>query len=166
MPKLSKKKQDELLREQHEARIRAALHWTEAAEGPDVLPPERVRGIATGYLFNAYTNRVDVACTGSVSHAFGSTDETTTQGARRLFSTRLRALLALRNAVEWECAERHSDLYSVGELREPQPSDKRYELRIEAEKVAKEKSYPDRILGVWQGSELVAIAYDGLLYWP
>lgn len=56
--------------------------------------------------------------------------------------------------------------YSVGELRDPKLIDKRYELQIEAEKVAKESSYPDRVLGVWQDGELVAIAYDGLLYWP
>jgi hypothetical protein len=60
------------------------------------------------------------------------------------------------------------DLYSVGGLRNPQPEDKRYDLRIEAEKVAREKSYPDCILGIWrdEDGELVAIAYDGLLYWP
>lgn len=88
-----------------EARIRTALRWTEPAPGPDVPPPDGF-GLSTGYLFNTYTNRVDVACSGPVSHAFGRTDRTTTQGARRLYSTRLLALQALRNAVERECAER------------------------------------------------------------
>jgi hypothetical protein len=68
---------------------------------------------------------------------------------------------------ESEEAMPKADLYSVGELRDPQPSDKRYDLRIEAEKVARDKSYPDRVLGIWRDDgELVAIAYDGLLYWP
>lgn len=57
-------------RQEQGARIRAALRWTKPAPGPDVPPPDGF-GLSTGYLFNAYTNRVDVACSGAVSHAFG-----------------------------------------------------------------------------------------------
>lgn len=106
MKKLSKKAQEELEKQQRETHIRAALHWTEEAEGPDVQPPSIGNGLATGFLFNAYTNRVDEACTSSGFHSAYRSDRVTSQGSRALYSTRLRALLALRNAVERECAER------------------------------------------------------------
>ena len=106
MPKLSKKKQDELLRDQHEARIRAALHWTETAEEPDVPPPQGWRELNTGYVFNLHYLCIEEACSSSHYHSIGRTDKTTYQRPLSLYSTRLRALLALRNAVERECAER------------------------------------------------------------
>ena len=108
MPRLSKAEQRRREQEADEARIRAALRWTDPAPPPDVLPPEQVgdRFLSTGYTFNAYANRIDVACSGPVSHAVGRTDTTTTQGGKRLYATRLLALRALRNAVERACAER------------------------------------------------------------
>ena|ERR1051325_639452 len=109
MPRLTKAERERQEREANEARFRAALRWTEPAPGPDVAPPERGE-LSTGYLFNAHTNRVDVACSSSVSHAFGQTDRTTTQGPRYLYSTRLPALRALRNAVERECAGRLAEI--------------------------------------------------------
>lgn len=65
-------------------------------------------------------------------------------------------------------SDRKSGIYSVGELRDPRPSDDRYDSQIEAEQVARKDSFPDRALGIWRDAdgELVAIAYDGLLYWP
>lgn len=58
----------------------------------------------TGWLFNAYSRRVTVACSSSISHAFGRNDQTTTQGSAHLYSTRARALRALRVAMEREFA--------------------------------------------------------------
>lgn len=110
MPKLSKKKQAELLRLERESRIRAALHWTEVAEGPDVQPPTGFNELATGYMFNVYSLRVDSACSSAASHAIGRTDKTTSQRSLALFSTRLRALRALRNAAERRCAEQLADI--------------------------------------------------------
>lgn len=89
-----------------QGQIRAALRWTDPAPPPDVMPPEGYAELSTGFLFNAHSSRINVACSGAASHARGQTDRTTSQGARRLYSTRLRALQALRNAVEQECAER------------------------------------------------------------
>lgn len=109
MPKPSKAERERREQAAREARIRAALHWTEMAPGPDVAPPSG-GGLSTGYLFNAYASRVNAACSSSVSHAFGQTDRTTTQGARWLYSTRLLALHALRSAVERECAERLAEI--------------------------------------------------------
>lgn len=108
MTKMSKAERARREQEADEARIRAALRWTDPAPPPDVLPPEQVgdRFLSTGFTFNAYTNSIDVACSGPVSHAVGRTDTTTTQGGKRLYATRLLALRALRNAVERICAER------------------------------------------------------------
>lgn len=105
MPKMTKAERERQEHAANEARIRAALRWTEEAPGPDVAPGSW-RELSTGYLFNAPTGRVDVACSSPTSHAFGQIDQTTTQGARHLYSTRLLALRAMRNAVERACAER------------------------------------------------------------
>jgi hypothetical protein len=105
MARLSKKEQQRRAEEAMQARERAALHWTDLAPAPDVMPPEG-SGLSTGYTFNVYAQRVDVACSGAVSHSVGRTDRTTTQGARRLYSTKLLALQALRNAMEREFAKR------------------------------------------------------------
>ena len=87
-----------------QARERAALRWSDSDVAPDVPPPERGSELTTGWLFNAYARRVNVACSDVVSHAVGKTDRTTTQGAQRLYSTRTRALRALRCAMEREFA--------------------------------------------------------------
>ena len=90
---------------ERQARIRAALHWTDDADiAPDVPPPSG-QGLTTGYMFNAYSRRVDVACSSSVFHAIGRTDRTTTQRPIWLYSTRARALHALRVALERQFAE-------------------------------------------------------------
>jgi hypothetical protein len=90
----------------HEAMLRPALAWTESVGGPDVEIPEHWNHLSTGFLFNTYNGgTVEVACSGPVNHARGRTDKTTTQGARKLYSTRLLALKALRNALEREYAE-------------------------------------------------------------
>ncbi len=87
------------------ARISEALRWSDASDiYPDVLPPERYNELTTGWVFNAYSKRVDVACSSPVSHAIGRTDKTTTQHPIRLFSTRERALRALRGSLELEFA--------------------------------------------------------------
>ena len=95
--------------QQQTARVRAALRWTEQAPPPDVLPPEHVygdTGLSTGYIFNVYKPSIDVACSSSASHTIGRLDRTTSQRPLRLYSTRLLALQALRNAMERDFAEK------------------------------------------------------------
>ena len=84
-----------------------ALRFTIKIE-PDVDPPpfgstERLR---KGWLFNAPSERVEPACTSSIYHSFGTDTETRTQGARRLYSTKLLALMAMRNEIEIEICKK------------------------------------------------------------
>jgi hypothetical protein len=100
----SKKQQREKAAQEYEDRIRDALRWSGDAPTPDVPAPTD-RSITIGWMFNVYAQRVDVACSGAVSHALVRTDRTTTQGSRALFSTRNLALRALRAALERKFAE-------------------------------------------------------------
>ena len=88
-----------------ELKTQAALRWTTPVS-PDVPPPDG-EGLRKGFLFNEYLGgpRVDKACSSSVHHSFGIDDKTTSQGSRHLYSTRLRALRALRYEVEKQCAK-------------------------------------------------------------
>ncbi len=85
-----------------------ALRWTDSSDiAPDVPPPDGWGELTTGWTFNAFGRRVEVACSSGGLHAVGRTDKTTTQRALALFSTReraLRALRALRVALEHEFA--------------------------------------------------------------
>ena len=89
----------------------SALRATSPVE-PDVEPPGYQRSakdpdLTVGFLFAGEQSsmaRVEPSCSSSVHHGFGQTDKVTTQGSRRLYSTRLLALRALRYATEQHCA--------------------------------------------------------------
>ena len=83
-----------------------ALRWTNSGDdvAPDVLPPSGWQELSTGWTFNAHARRIDIACSSSIYHAIGRTDKTTSQQPIRLYSTRRRALRALRVALEHEFA--------------------------------------------------------------
>lgn len=75
------------------------------------MPPETCsNGLRKGWLYNAYNDDVEVACTSSINHAYGRDDETTTQMAKPLYSTKLLALKALRADVERQVAKRLADI--------------------------------------------------------
>lgn len=59
-------------------------------------------------------------------------------------------------------------MFSVGDPRNPQPSDPRFDNRIEAEQYARNHSFPNAVLAVWRDEDgrVVALAFDGLIYWP
>lgn len=59
-------------------------------------------------------------------------------------------------------------MYSVGDLRDPRPSDERFLTKEAAWRYAREKSYSNIVLGIWYdgNGELISIAFDGLIYWP
>lgn len=59
-------------------------------------------------------------------------------------------------------------MFSVGDPRDPQPSDPRFTSRIEAEQYARTRSFPNSVLAVWHDAsgEVIALAFDGFVYWP
>lgn len=85
----------------------AALRRTSPVD-PDVVPPmSGAGGLTTGFiLVGEYSDspRVDVACSSSVHHGVGQVNQTSTQGSRKLYSTKIAALRALRYKVETRCA--------------------------------------------------------------
>ena len=84
-----------------ELSIVAALRWTEKVL-PDIPIPTG-SGFTKGWLTGF--DRVDIACSNSVFHAYGRNDKTTTQQPAALFSTRILALKALRYQMERRFAE-------------------------------------------------------------
>jgi hypothetical protein len=83
-----------------ELKTKLALRFTEAVTKDVPIPPHISNELAKGYLFNSYSLRVEPSCSNSIHHNFGGNGRTTTQGGRELYSTRERALRAMRNELE------------------------------------------------------------------
>lgn len=97
------KKEAEAHRKEVDAlKLRVALCWTPEIK-PDIPPPpgydptNRV-SLTKGWL--PCHDRVEPGCSSSCYHAMGKTTDTTTQGCRSLYSTRLLALRAVRHQME------------------------------------------------------------------
>ena len=74
---------------------------------PDVPMPSYGEPLAVGFWpvdTRGYDPRIEPACSSSVYHAVGRSDATDSQGPKRLFSSKLLALKALRFLVERQCA--------------------------------------------------------------
>lgn len=101
----------------------------------EVLPPGygRAQGareawrngeiISMGWDFNSYSPRAEKACSGYISHNFGDWNGTSSQQPRTLYSTKLKALRAMRHAIEMEtCLRlRTVDRMIEAELANPTP---------------------------------------------
>lgn len=112
---MTKKETAEVESLRRELSILAALRWTEPV-APDVPIPHG-QGLSTGWL-TGY-DRVDVACSSNVFHAYGRNDKTTSQQPCSLFSTKLLALKALRYEMERRFA---TDLANIDrKIAEAQP---------------------------------------------
>lgn len=98
------------LAELEAAKTQAALRWTSEIK-PDVEPPKATSPIgvlSTGWMYVGSLSdhpRVEVACSSSISHAIGRVDRTQSQQPIAIYSSRLKALKALRHEVEKRCAE-------------------------------------------------------------
>lgn len=83
----------------------AALRWTAPVER-DVAPPDDPETYVHGWDCNVYAMTITQAWTGRVSHGFGNRvvgDNQRVigrQGSRRLFSTREKAIAAMRYEAE------------------------------------------------------------------
>lgn len=116
---MTKKERAEFDAALERVRLLGALRWTMEVK-PDVFPP-RDNSLATGFMFNAYDMRIEPACSSSCFHSIGRSDKTTTQNPRSLYSTRTRALMAMRNKVELESAEKLKKIDSMLETLEQPP---------------------------------------------
>lgn len=103
---MSKKDSANMEELKEQLRVAKALRFTDVVT-PDIPVPLGDQGLSRGYLY-AGTDypRVELSCSSSVHHSFGNPDRTTSQGARRLFSTKLLALRALRHELEIDCANK------------------------------------------------------------
>ena len=107
MMAMNKKEQAELDTAKRAVIVARALNWTSPV-APDLLVTHVMSEI-TGYLYNVHYATTTYARSSSIGHAtsYDSTPKKiTTQGSRNLYSTKTRALRALRHEVEKECAER------------------------------------------------------------
>lgn len=81
-----------------------ALRWTDGETEPDLdKPPYGATREIRGWGFNAYTQEVERMWSTVGLHGTGKGGS---QGGRSLYSTKLRALRALRRAVEIDCARK------------------------------------------------------------
>tara|TARA_R100001510_G_scaffold25356_1_gene22240 strand:- start:338 stop:757 length:420 start_codon:yes stop_codon:yes gene_type:complete len=82
-----------------------ALRWTDAQTMRDV-PKPRGEGMTTGWNYNSHTRVAMPMWSTSVTHGHGHERKSGSQQGIALFSTKLRALRALRRAVEVDCARK------------------------------------------------------------
>jgi hypothetical protein len=104
---MTKKEQREFENLQGELIKARAFRFTDKVE-PDVPIPQWP-GLVKGWIGVGPTSnhpRVEKACSSSVSHNIGGWEKTTTQQAKRLYSSELLAWKALRYEVEQECASK------------------------------------------------------------
>ena len=69
---------------------------------PDVLPPSVDGGfgkLSFGWLYNSFSKIARKSCSSSISHCFGGTERTTTQGALAMYSSEALAMKAMRAEV-------------------------------------------------------------------
>jgi hypothetical protein len=130
---MSKKEQAYIADLENQLRLAKALRWTEPTD-TDVIPASGA-GLLKGFLYNAHLGfggpRVEKACTDFIYHCFGDDTQTRSQGSRRLYSTRLRALKAMRNDVERQAAKTLADIDGQIELEAATDSPKRSDTQAD-----------------------------------
>ena len=109
-----------------ELKTELALRWTTDDVSPDVPPPPAFGGYSQGWTFNAYNLEAYEAWSSSLHHGRGKAPKTekerrnisATQRPIELYSTRERALRAMRRTIEREAAKklRSVDALIEGEL--------------------------------------------------
>ena len=117
---MNKKEQQAFLDLESQLRLARAFRWTDKPE-PDVLPPSLMSdGVATGWDYNAHAPWVQEAWTTSISHGTGERSRCGgSQNSRKLYSTKLLALKALRADLEMICAKKIADIDKLIEAENP-----------------------------------------------
>lgn len=109
---MTKKERAEMDAAIERAELLAALRWT-APIAPDVAPPRSgADGYTEGYTFNAYSRTVQYEWSSSVSHGTGTAPKegeryrSGSQGPQWMYSTKAKALSALRHDIETDTARK------------------------------------------------------------
>lgn len=108
---MNKKEQAEFAAAKKAVIVARALNWREPVL-PDVDIP-KAGGRTQGFTYNTHSATIMYAISSSVSHATGWSEfpaKTSSQRPLSMYSTKLRALKALRHAVEKECAEKLANI--------------------------------------------------------
>jgi hypothetical protein len=105
---MTRKEKAEMRAAIEKAELLAALRWTSQVER-DVAPPESYSGHSEGWDFNSYNKKVFKAWSENVSNGTGEyqpvgKNRIGSQGSVWLFSTRKRALAAMRQDIETKSA--------------------------------------------------------------
>ena len=83
-------------------KTKLALRFTETIRA-DVLIPIDDK-IVNGYSYNSYNTRVEKSCSSGFFHSIGKWDKTDAQRSINQYSSRLLALKAMRNELEFRYA--------------------------------------------------------------
>lgn len=106
---MTKAEKTALIELQKELMLYKAFTRTPEVE-PDVLPPEEWDTINKGWVVLVHARDVTEGCTSKHNHNMWANTHTTSKGAISLYSTKLLALKALRNALEFEFMKAASSL--------------------------------------------------------
>ena len=104
MTKKEREAVDEAIRR---AELLAALRWTTGVD-PDVPPPVAYGGYTEGWDMHSYSQTIERAWSSNVCHGIGPLPERNAPAAKNptyLFSTKKRALMAMRHEIEMRSAE-------------------------------------------------------------
>jgi len=108
---MTKKERAEMDAAIERAELLAALRWTAPVQ-PDVAPPQSGGGYTEGWVFNAYSSTVQLEWSGSVLHGSGPAPRDgkrascASQRSQWMYSTKAKALAAMRHEVERESARK------------------------------------------------------------
>ena len=97
-----------------ELEIKLALRFTEPVE-KDLFPDEDYKIIVNGYSYNSYSQRVEKSCSTKMNHSLSGWDKTTSQNGIKQYSTKIKALKAMRHEMEINFAKA---LYKIDKLIE------------------------------------------------
>jgi len=101
-------------------KVMCALHFTNIIELDVEIPKPFANELSKGFMMNEYSYRVTKACSSSIGHSTSGDEKTTSQKGIKLYSTKMLALKAMRNAIELKCAKelRNIDIMIEKELGE------------------------------------------------
>jgi len=86
-------------------KVRYALRFTDTVKLDVEIPDYSTNELSKGFLMNSYALRVTPACSSPSGHSSTGNDRITSQNGVKLYSTKLLALKAMRNELEYRLAK-------------------------------------------------------------